>query len=182
MYEIFLSERLASIDLSDFKAAALKETSEKEVEEHKSEEDQEGKEETKTPTPSTVMVEEIEDKDEKAPPLPTVRNFILEEAEKELESPETQEMYHSSKELTVESWEDIPPPLPELTPFLLRPKRKCHPGLSAQGVSVLSVKGYIHDMENGRIDLHLDSCTNITLISKEFYKGLINKPSLKTGS
>lgn len=82
----------------------------------------------------------------------------------------------------MESWEDIPPPLPELTPFLLRPKRKCHPGLSAQGVSVLSVKGYIHDMENGRINLHLDSCANVTLISEEFYKGLINKPSLKTGS
>ncbi len=88
-YEILLSERLASIDLSDFKAAALKETSEKEVEEHKSEEGQEGKEETKTPMPLTVTVEEIEDEDEKAPPLPMARNFILEEAEKELESPET---------------------------------------------------------------------------------------------
>jgi len=53
--------------------------------------------------------------------------------------------------------------------------------MSAIGVSVLAVKGWVGSKSNPKIDLQLDSCTDITLISEEYYNTLKDKPKLKSG-
>ena len=54
-------------------------------------------------------------------------------------------------------------------------------GTSSVGVSVLTIKGWVGSKENNRIDLQLDSCADITLLSEEYYHTLHDKPSLRTG-
>jgi len=76
------------------------------------------------------------------------------------------------------------PPLPPPTREKLYrlPKARSHPeGMSAIGVSVLSTRGFVGGLNNEEIDLRLDSCADITLISHEFYESLISKPSIKQG-
>jgi len=51
----------------------------------------------------------------------------------------------------------------------------------AVGVSVLSTRGYVGSLENGKTDLRLDSCADITLISSEFYDSLVTKLRVKQG-
>ena len=62
------------------------------------------------------------------------------------------------------------------------PKARSRPeGMSAIGVSVLSTRGFVGGLNNEEMDLRLDSCTDITLISHEFYEKLISKPYIKQG-
>ena len=73
-----------------------------------------------------------------------------------------------------------PPPSKEKSVRI--PKVRSRPeGTSAIGVSVLSVRGYVGSLKNTEIDLRLDSCADITLISSEFYDSLTDKPKLKQG-
>ena len=73
-----------------------------------------------------------------------------------------------------------PPPTKEK---LMRvPKVRSHPeGMSAIGVSVLSTRGFVGGLNNVEMDLRLDSCADITLISHEFYEQLMSRPAIKQG-
>ena len=74
-----------------------------------------------------------------------------------------------------------PPPADHGKPIRLLKKRFRPDGTSAVGVSVLAVKGWVGSKENDRIDLRLDSCADITLLSEEYYHTLRDKPPLRTG-
>lgn len=73
-----------------------------------------------------------------------------------------------------------PPPKPE-KPYRLTKKRFTPSGTSALGVSVLSTKGWVGNLENGAIDLRLDSCADVTLISEEFFRSLKGAPKEQQG-
>lgn len=63
----------------------------------------------------------------------------------------------------------------------LRLRRKYASGTSAVGVSVLSVREKVNELEEQETDLHLDSCADITLISSDYYHWLRHKPPLHKG-
>jgi len=48
-------------------------------------------------------------------------------------------------------------------------------------VSVLSVKGWVGNLDNSLMDLHLDSCADVTLISAEYYNSLKASPPIQQG-
>ena len=61
-------------------------------------------------------------------------------------------------------------------------KRRFTPvGSSAVGVSVVAVQGQVGSMRNDQIDLRLDSCADVTLISQEFLESLKDCPSCQKG-
>lgn len=74
----------------------------------------------------------------------------------------------------------LPPPSRE-EPFHLKKKRFTPAGTSALGVSVLSTKGWVGNLENGVVDLRLDSCADVTLISEDFFRALKGAPKEKQG-
>jgi hypothetical protein len=71
--------------------------------------------------------------------------------------------------------------VPDSKPTRLRKKRQSEPGLSALGISVLSAKGWVAGLDNARVDLRLDSCADVTLISEDFYKSLKRAPKMQQG-
>ena len=75
----------------------------------------------------------------------------------------------------------LPPPPSDTKPTRLHKKRQTEPGLSALGISVLSTKGWVAGLDNARVDLRLDSCADVTLISEDFYKSLKRAPSMQQG-
>jgi hypothetical protein len=60
-------------------------------------------------------------------------------------------------------------------------KRKAKAGRSAMGTSILSMKGRVGDRDGALIDIRLDTCADITLISEEFYKEIKNAPPIRQG-
>ncbi|KIY61442.1 hypothetical protein CYLTODRAFT_362874 [Cylindrobasidium torrendii FP15055 ss-10] len=83
-----------------------------------------------------------------------------------------------------QSWgqsEEIPGPPPKTTPIVLSPKRKRAPGDSAMGVSVLSMRGTVGEMDGMEVDQRLDTCANVSLMSYEFWKKMPNPPKLHKG-
>ncbi|KAF8074478.1 hypothetical protein FPV67DRAFT_1445541 [Lyophyllum atratum] len=80
-----------------------------------------------------------------------------------------------------ESSDSLPPPKIDNVPVKLTKWRKHKPGSSAMGISVLAMKGWVGSTYNTRTDLRLDSCADITLISREFYDSLKSKPRLQQG-
>ncbi|KAF9540354.1 hypothetical protein CPC08DRAFT_650926 [Agrocybe pediades] len=77
--------------------------------------------------------------------------------------------------------EEISSQPPEKETKRIPRRRTPRPGSSALGISVLSVKGYLCSSRNNPIDLRLDSCADISLISEEYYNSLKNKPKLQQG-
>ena len=75
----------------------------------------------------------------------------------------------------------LPPPPKDLKPIRMSKKRFYPSGESSVGVSVLAVKGWVGNLTNERIDLRLDSCTDITLISSEYYDTLKDAPAIQQG-
>jgi len=141
--------------------------------------------------PRKVSVEEIEDEFwQDYYKLPKSSVHILES-----DSPESHEVKeslftHGNKDpmsIDIDNLENsnLPPPLPEPppteTPIRLMKRHVCPDGMSAIGVSVLAVKGWVGSKNNPEIDLQLDSCADITLISEEYYDTLKDKPKLKSG-
>jgi hypothetical protein len=59
--------------------------------------------------------------------------------------------------------------------------RTAAPGESSVGISVLAIRGKLGSVRNPEIDLRLDSCADITLISEEFFNILRDKPKLQQG-
>ncbi|EDR11762.1 uncharacterized protein LACBIDRAFT_323941 [Laccaria bicolor S238N-H82] len=76
---------------------------------------------------------------------------------------------------------NIPGPPAPLARVRLPKARITKPGASAVGVSVLSTRGRLAATHNKEIDLQLDSCADITLISEEFYLSLKDRPPLQQG-
>ena len=75
----------------------------------------------------------------------------------------------------------LPPPPKELKPVRM-PKKRFYPaGESSVGVLVLAVKGWVGNSANQRINLHLDSCADVTLISSEYYDTLKDAPAIQQG-
>ena len=74
----------------------------------------------------------------------------------------------------------LPPPTQD-KPIRLCKKRFTPAGTSALGVSVLSTKGWVGNLQNGLVDLRLDSCVDVTLISEEFFRSLKHAPKEKQG-
>jgi len=62
-----------------------------------------------------------------------------------------------------------PPPTNHAKPIQPLKKRFRPDGTSTVGVSVLAVRGWVGLKENNKIDLQLDSCADITLLSEEYY-------------
>lgn len=55
------------------------------------------------------------------------------------------------------------------------------PGLASQGVSVLSIRGRLMHGSNPELDLRLDSCADVTLVSSEYLETLRFKPKILQG-
>ena len=56
------------------------------------------------------------------------------------------------------------------------------PELMEEGkVLVLSTKGWVSNIKNGIVDLRLDSCTDMTLISEDFFQSLKGAPKVIQG-
>ncbi|KAI0038550.1 hypothetical protein FA95DRAFT_1505403, partial [Auriscalpium vulgare] len=70
---------------------------------------------------------------------------------------------------------------PGLETIKLKRKRTSIPGMSAVGVSVVSMRGRIMVPTGPIRDLRLDSCADISLLSKATYDQLINPPALRQG-
>jgi hypothetical protein len=65
--------------------------------------------------------------------------------------------------------------------FVVAPRHTFEPGHSATGISVLSATGLMGSTSKPLVDLRLDSCTDITLLSQSFYEGMRNQPKLQKG-
>lgn len=69
----------------------------------------------------------------------------------------------------------------ELKPMHLTSCHKTKEGESAAGIPVLAVEGWVGSLCNKKTYVRHDSCTNISLVSKEFYKTLKDAPAIRTG-
>lgn len=74
----------------------------------------------------------------------------------------------------------------KVEPYLTKPRQILHKqsvkqGQSAIGISVLAVTGWVGSLKNKPIHIRHDSCTNISLMSLEYYKTLINPPAIRKG-
>ena len=142
-----------------------------------------------------VTVEEIEDEELIAQrEKPKSPRHLLESLHEEDDTPnqpsgedsstqEQKEVHHTSrsKDDHAPPLMDLPPPPPDSKPIRLSRKRQTPPGFSSLGVSVLSTKGWVSGLDNERVDLRLDSCADITLISEDFYKSLKRAPRMQQG-
>jgi hypothetical protein len=70
---------------------------------------------------------------------------------------------------------------PNNSPLRIGKLRSYDPGRSAAGVSVLATSGWLGSTSEKRLDLRLDSCADVTLLSDAFWKGMKNRPKLKRG-
>ncbi|KAI4294379.1 hypothetical protein K525DRAFT_212787, partial [Schizophyllum commune Loenen D] len=77
----------------------------------------------------------------------------------------------------------IPDVLPyDDVPVRLRSRLKRPPGYASLGTSVLSVRGWLGSMANPEMDLRLDSCASLSLLSAECYDSLLDPPPIKQGA
>jgi hypothetical protein len=67
------------------------------------------------------------------------------------------------------------------TTVVLERLRQHEPGRSAAGVAVLSVVGWIQSADERQVELRLDSCADVSLISAEFLSSLKRRPKVSTG-
>lgn len=75
----------------------------------------------------------------------------------------------------------------KIKPYLMKPKkiprkRTYEGGKPAVGISVLAVQGWVGNLSNDPIHLRHDSCADVSLISLEYYKTLVNPPAIKKGT
>jgi hypothetical protein len=75
----------------------------------------------------------------------------------------------------------VPKPPKDMKPTWLNKWHSFNAGSSAVGISVLSMKGWIGNINNGQTDLRIDSCADVTVISEDYYNSLKYKPTLQQG-
>ena len=68
------------------------------------------------------------------------------------------------------------------TRIKLKKRRFAPAGASAAGVSVVAVQGWVGSTRNTRVDLRLDSCADVTLISQEYLESLKDRPPCQKGA
>jgi hypothetical protein len=137
----------------------------------------------------TMCIEEVEDKYwEQQARMPKAKFGILEVGDSPEEEGQGEKSGNQEIKIVAEGKDaestmhlPLPPPPEESEPILLRPKRNPKPGDSALGISVLSVRGWIGSLEDAPVDLRLDSCADITLISEETHAALRNPPPIRWG-
>ena len=125
-----------------------------------------------------ISMDEIEDIDDNEKPSPSNEGNNAPEREQEREA--HQNMLQSDT-VNVPLPNDLPPPPADCKPICLHKKRQSPPGMSSLGISVLSTKGWVAGLDNSKIDLQLDSCADVTLISEEFFNTLKNAPRVQQG-
>ncbi|KAJ3473690.1 hypothetical protein NLI96_g12874 [Meripilus lineatus] len=145
--------------------------------------------------PWRATVEEVEDEGDGHPPnhSPHSQSLLERVTSLNVETEETagnlgteKQTYPVSSENlnTQESVVRIPDPLSlsdQKTVHWLKPRRKFIDGHSAVGQSVVAMRGRVSDLGESAIDLRLDSCADISLISEEYYNSLKNPPQRRTG-
>ncbi|KIY61425.1 hypothetical protein CYLTODRAFT_478632, partial [Cylindrobasidium torrendii FP15055 ss-10] len=89
--------------------------------------------------------------------------------------------YYPSDEKCEAFGAETPGPPSKSSPIVLQPLRKRPPGMSALGLSVLSMRGSVATEDGPLIDQRLDSCANVSLMSYEFWKSLKVRPNLQKG-
>ncbi|KAL1687727.1 hypothetical protein GGG16DRAFT_61528, partial [Schizophyllum commune] len=70
----------------------------------------------------------------------------------------------------------------EEKPIKLKSRIKRPPGKASAGTSVLSVRGHLGALTEEEIDLRLDSCASLTLLSAQLYDRLRNPPPIRKGT
>jgi hypothetical protein len=132
-----------------------------------------------------VQIEEIEDEYwENEACMPKARVYVLEAEEEdvaEAEGDDEPEFRAENKDALNDAPEIIAGPPKELDPILLKPKWMPKSGDSAIGVSILAVKGWIEEVRGEPLDLCMDSCADITLVSEEYYNSLPRRPPIREG-
>ncbi|PPQ97535.1 hypothetical protein CVT26_002411 [Gymnopilus dilepis] len=134
-----------------------------------------GKRGVDDPHQPSVRIEEIEDEDD-------VRAKMKRKCESEAILEEVEDVQEreslNAEQNTIENRES------EVKHERIRiPKAKrTEPGQSALGVSVVSMRGRVGSTRNPEIDLRLDSCADVTLISEEFYNSLKDKAPIRKGT
>jgi hypothetical protein len=133
-----------------------------------------------------VQVEEIEDEYwAMEASMPKAKIGLIEDAIPEEDAVdariEDEEEMGVQKEAEVIGRTPLPPPLEEAELIVIPPRRNPKSGDSALGVSVLSVKGWIGSLDDTLVDLRLDSCADITLISEETHAVLTHPPRIRQG-
>jgi hypothetical protein len=133
-----------------------------------------------------VTVEEIEDEYwAQEAKMPKARIGLLEDADEALApvegSEENIEEMEEWKEVELADAALLPPPTEDEKTIVLKRKRNHKAGDSAIGVSVLSVRGRVGSLEEASVDLRLDSCADISLISEEFHSSLKKSPPIREG-
>ncbi|KAJ7081450.1 hypothetical protein C8R44DRAFT_557283, partial [Mycena epipterygia] len=155
------------------------------------------------PSPQPASLEEVVDEDELIfAATPKAQSGTLEEIEMQdsteaesLAYDEAREALSTSRgrpEEATREGEAVPPQqgqtsetseaLPKhLIPVRIPKRRAAAPGLSALGVSVLSMRGSVGSRDGEIIDLRLDTCADVTLISQDFYRSLDKPPPIREG-
>jgi len=123
-------------------------------------------------------VDDTDDQDDRDKSIPLDKDVRHTQRNKRREAHQNT---HHSESMNKPIFSELPPPPTNLKPIHLHKKQQSPPGTSSMGVSVLSTKGWVTGLENGRIDLWLDSCADITLISKDFFNTLKNAPHIQQG-
>jgi len=190
---------IEEVDNEDDLEARRKSKSEKHLLYHIDEsQQQEEPEMTKHPTRSSkrhqpTSLEEVDDEFwSQHYAKPKTQQHILTDSDSNEIYPETKEAERyifvseqkSRTELSEHSSEQdkpLPPPPKEIKPVRMKKKRFYPVGESSVGISVLSVKGRVGNQNNDITDLRLDSCTDVTLISAEYYNSLRSAPSIQQG-
>ncbi|KAF8212543.1 hypothetical protein K438DRAFT_1566862 [Mycena galopus ATCC 62051] len=104
--------------------------------------------------------------------------------EEDSETTEEREVYTTERRPTAESGSsEIATPTKATSdePIRLYKRRRAKAGTSALGTSVLSMRGRVGSRDGAIIDLRLDTCADITLISEEFYHSLPKCPPIQEG-
>ena len=162
-------------------------------------------------TPTRPMIEEIEDEDLLAQKVkPKSSKHLLEEVDSDVEAPQVEERAEGVEprfrspptddktdtppwtaetvasspdgeaQAHLSSLETQGPPTSD-TKVKLKKRRYAPAGASAAGVSIVAVQGWVGSMRNGCVDLKLDSCADVTLISQEYLESLKDKPTCQKG-
>ena len=162
-------------------------------------------------TPKRTTMEEIEDEDNLAQIVkPKSPKHLLEEVKPDEEvlpaHGETEGIEPNFRSPSLEEETDLPPrtanasatsqeeesheqePIletrgpPTLDAKIKLKKRRFAPaGTSAVGVSVVAVQGWVGSTRNDPVNLRLDSCADVTLISQEYLESLKDKPPCQKG-
>lgn len=200
-YSVLLNERLVgevvdqpslanSFEQQGFKSASsLSQVAAEEMSKSRGEHSEKATKATRT------TIEEIEDEDwldYRAKPKSA--NFLMEEVlptkevfvsqtndEEERVEPNFRSPCAQEETETASKSSELPGPPNHDIKIRLKKKHFSPAGASAVGVSVVAVQGWVGSTRNKPIDIRLDSCADVTLISQEYLESLQDRPPCQNG-